>query len=65
MGKLAGLKQAINKARRTTCSGLPKNYTSPPIDGDEVSVVPAIPLLNEYLEQDQEVVNNADISLQV
>ena len=65
MGKLAGLKQAVNKARRATNNRVQLGYTPLAINIDEVLGDLVTPLLNEYLEKDPEVMINADISLQV
>ena len=63
MGKLAGLKQAISKARRATNRGIQRGYIPPIINTDEVISDPSPLLLNEFLEQEPEVLINADISL--
>ena len=63
MGKLAGLKQAINKARRTTQKCLPVNHAALIIEKTNNPAEQAIPLLDEYLEPEPEGLINADISL--
>ena len=63
MGKLAGLKQAINKARRATNKDLQMGYAPPIINTDEVMGDLAPLLLSEFPEQDPEVLINADIPL--
>ena len=63
MGKLAGLKQAVNKARRATNKDLQIGSAPQIINTDEVVGDLAPLLLSEFLEQDPEVLINADISL--